>query len=155
MPVGSLERAISARTAGVVRAFGWIEGIRPLLPSRILARGRRSARRTPRSPNAPDPNNVPQPDSYAPPALQDGWGAGRYRMTTWTISGAALALAGASILWLAGPAAAATAISSCSYTIAAPGVYALARDLRCPRPAITVAADGVRLVLGGRTLTSD
>src|SRR3954466_12033524 len=64
MPVGAPERAISARTAGVVRAFVWIESIRPLLPSRILARGRRSATRTPRSPNAPDPNNVPLPDTY-------------------------------------------------------------------------------------------
>src|SRR3954465_4543700 len=63
-PVGSPERAISARTAGVVRALGWIESIRPLLPPGALARGRRSARRTPRSPNAPDPNNVPQPDTY-------------------------------------------------------------------------------------------
>src|SRR5918911_3763600 len=66
MPVGSLERAISARTAGVVRALGWIASIRPFLPSGALARGRRSARRTPRSPNAPDPNNVPQPDNYYP-----------------------------------------------------------------------------------------
>jgi hypothetical protein len=30
-PVASPERAISARTAGVVRAFGWIASIRPLL----------------------------------------------------------------------------------------------------------------------------
>src|SRR3954465_5807362 len=62
-PVGSAERAISARTAGVVRALGWIESIRPFLLPGALARGRRSARRTPRSPNVPDPNNVPQPDS--------------------------------------------------------------------------------------------
>src|SRR3954465_10677361 len=63
-PVGSLERAISARTAGVVRALGWIESIRPSLQPRALVRGRRSATRTPRSPNALGPNNVPQPDNY-------------------------------------------------------------------------------------------
>src|SRR3954470_24390396 len=66
-PVGSLERAISARTAGVVRALGWIESIRPSLQPRALVRGRRSATRTPRSPNALGPNNVPQPDKYALP----------------------------------------------------------------------------------------
>lgn len=44
-------------------------------------------------------------------------------------------------------------ISSCPYTIIAPGTYVLTRDLICPAPAITVAADNVRLVLGGRTLT--
>jgi hypothetical protein len=32
-PVGSAERAISARTAGVVRALGWIESIRLSLSS--------------------------------------------------------------------------------------------------------------------------
>jgi hypothetical protein len=32
-PVGSAERAISARTAGVVRALGWIASIRPSLSS--------------------------------------------------------------------------------------------------------------------------
>src|SRR3954470_16119669 len=63
-PLGSLERAISARTAGVVRALGWIESIRPFLLPGAPARGRRSARRTPRSPNVPDPNTVPQPEGY-------------------------------------------------------------------------------------------
>src|SRR3954466_6814597 len=48
----------------MVRAFGWIESIRPFLLPAAPARGRRSAKRTPRSPNAPDPNNVPQPDNY-------------------------------------------------------------------------------------------
>ena len=67
------------------------------------------------------------------------------------LCGALVALAGGG-----GPAAAATLIRSCPYTILAPGTYVLARDLTCPGPAaITVTADGVRLVLGGRTLTGD
>jgi parallel beta-helix repeat protein len=48
-------------------------------------------------------------------------------------------------------------ISSCPYTIMAPGTYLVTQDLTCPGPdpAITVAShvDNVRLVLGGRTLT--
>lgn len=45
-------------------------------------------------------------------------------------------------------------ISSCPYTIVAPGTYVLTQDLNCPAPAITVAphVDNVRLVLAGRTL---
>jgi len=62
--VGSPERAISARTAGVVRALGWIESIRPLPSPAALDPNPRSARHIPRPPNAPDPNNVPRPDSY-------------------------------------------------------------------------------------------
>jgi parallel beta-helix repeat protein len=48
-----------------------------------------------------------------------------------------------------------TLILSCPYTVIAPGTYVLARDLVCPREAaITVEADGVTLVLLGRTLTA-
>ena len=36
MPVGSLEQAISTRTAGVVRALGWITSIRRLLSPAAL-----------------------------------------------------------------------------------------------------------------------
>src|SRR3982750_3223872 len=90
-PVGSVERAISARTAGVVRALGWIVGIRTSSADRDWAERNwaernwaernwaernwaernwaerawhngQSARRTPQSPNEPDPNNVPLPN---------------------------------------------------------------------------------------------
>lgn len=67
----------------------------------------------------------------------------------------ALALAGAAAGPEASAAQAPRLISSCPYTIMAPGTYVLTRDLTCPAPAITVApnVDDVRLVLGGRTLT--
>src|SRR5690349_1659608 len=74
MPVGSAERAIPARTAGVVRASGWIASIRPSLQPRALARGPRSATRTPRSPDAPGPNNVPPPNKHQRLRLWAGWG---------------------------------------------------------------------------------
>ena len=51
------------------------------------------------------------------------------------------------------PAAAATLNQSCPFTAMTPGTYVLVRDLTCPSPAITVTANGVSLVLGGRTLT--
>src|SRR3954469_23714099 len=77
-PVGSVERAISARTAGVVRALGWIVGIRTSSADRDWAERNwaernwaerawhngQSARRTPQSPNEPDPSNVPLPNSF-------------------------------------------------------------------------------------------
>src|SRR4051812_48538048 len=74
-PVGSVERAISARTAGVVRALGWIVGIRTSSADRDWAERNwaerawhngQSARRTPQSPNEPDPNNVPLPNNLIP-----------------------------------------------------------------------------------------
>ena len=61
-PVGSIERAISARTAGVVRAFAWIVGIRTSSAERAWPAAQ-SARRMSQSPNELDPNNVPLPDS--------------------------------------------------------------------------------------------
>ena len=57
-----LEVVGSASNAPQVRALGWIASIRPLLPHGALARGCRE-RRTPRLPNALDPNNVLQPDT--------------------------------------------------------------------------------------------
>jgi parallel beta-helix repeat protein len=71
---------------------------------------------------------------------------------------AVLALGGTLALGAAGPAAAAeTRILSCPFTITQPGAYLLARSLTCPGSdlAITIAADNVRLDLGGRTLTGD
>jgi parallel beta-helix repeat protein len=70
--------------------------------------------------------------------------------------GAALALGGA--LLALGPTEAEAApvlIRSCTpaYTITEPGRYVLARDLNCPGGGIVVAADNVRLDLGGNTLT--
>src|SRR5215204_2179099 len=62
-PVGSVERAISARTAGVVRALAWIAGIRTSSAERAWCTGQ-SARRIPQSPNEPGPNNVPLPNKY-------------------------------------------------------------------------------------------
>jgi parallel beta-helix repeat protein len=67
----------------------------------------------------------------------------------WAALGVLLGLGAA-----AGAAEAQTLIQSCPYTILAPGTYVLARDLICPDPAIAIAADNVRLDLGGRTLTS-
>jgi hypothetical protein len=62
--VVSTERAISARTAGVVRAFGWMACISA---SRQGSRGRsaQSARPVPPAQNEPDPNNVPLPNRLA------------------------------------------------------------------------------------------
>src|SRR5215204_1093586 len=59
-----VERAISARTAGVVRALAWIAGIRTSSAERAWCTGQ-SARRIPQSPNVPDPKNVPLPNNYA------------------------------------------------------------------------------------------
>src|SRR3982750_2255882 len=56
-PVGSRDRAISARTAGVVRALGWIVGIRTSSAEQAW-HAAQSARRRPQPPNAPDPNNA-------------------------------------------------------------------------------------------------
>src|SRR6185295_6358015 len=53
------------RTAGVVRAFGWIVGIRTSSAERAWHNGQ-SAKRRPQSPNEPDPKNIPLPNSYAP-----------------------------------------------------------------------------------------
>jgi hypothetical protein len=61
--VGSLERAISARTAGVVRALAWIACIRTSSAERAWCTGQ-SARRIPQSPNVPDPKNVPLPNTF-------------------------------------------------------------------------------------------
>ena len=58
----SRERAISARTVGVVRALGWIACIRPSLQMPGLQPAR-TAKHVPRSPNGPDPNNVPLSDN--------------------------------------------------------------------------------------------
>jgi parallel beta-helix repeat protein len=71
----------------------------------------------------------------------------------------AAALLGALLAAVAGAADPAAAkpvlISSCTaaFVIDEPGHYVLARDLVCPAPAIRIAADNVRLDLGGRTLT--
>jgi parallel beta-helix repeat protein len=72
----------------------------------------------------------------------------------------AAALLGALLPAMAGAASPAVAkpvlISSCTpaYVIDEPGHYVLARDLICPAPAITIAADNVRLDLGGNILTA-
>src|SRR3954447_18043687 len=68
----------------------------------------------------------------------------------------ALGLLGGALATLAGggrPAAAATLIQNCPYTISLSGTYILARDLTCSGPAITVTANNVNLVLAGHTLT--
>jgi hypothetical protein len=58
-PVGSVERAISWRTAGVVRACEWMDSITSSLGQELGVAGRQSAKYTPQSRNAPGPNNVP------------------------------------------------------------------------------------------------
>src|SRR4051812_32350302 len=63
-PVGSVERAISARTAGEVRALGWIVGIRTSSAEQAC-HAAQSARHRPLSPNAPGPNKIPLPNNYA------------------------------------------------------------------------------------------
>src|SRR5215210_443119 len=60
--VGSDERAISWRTAGVVRACGWMDSITSSCGGELGVAGRQSAKYTPQSRNAPDPNNVPLPN---------------------------------------------------------------------------------------------
>jgi parallel beta-helix repeat protein len=81
------------------------------------------------------------------------------RMSTRGVAALALGLLGGALAALAvegRPAAAAAVIQSCPFTAMLPGTYILTRDLTCPPPAaITVTADGVRLVLGGRTLTGN
>src|SRR3954454_5806639 len=62
-PVGSGDRAISARTEGVVRALGWIVGIRTSSAEQAC-HAAQSAKHAPRSPNQPDPSNLPRPDTY-------------------------------------------------------------------------------------------
>src|SRR5215208_4427684 len=66
---------MSARTAGVVRAFGWIESI-SASPQLQTCQGVRSARRTPQSPNRPDPNNVPLPNTGTTSGTTAGTGTG-------------------------------------------------------------------------------
>ena len=61
----SRERAISARTAGVVRALGWIESISEPSWARRAGATHQSAKPAPRSTNEPDPNNVPLPNSHS------------------------------------------------------------------------------------------
>jgi hypothetical protein len=56
-----VERAISARTTGVVRALAWIACIRTSSAERAWQLAQ-SARRIPQSPNVPDPKNVPLPN---------------------------------------------------------------------------------------------
>jgi hypothetical protein len=54
------------------------------------------------------------------------------------------------------PAQAATQISSCRYTITAPGTYAVTSDLSCPGgTAITVLASKVALHLNGHTISGN
>src|SRR5215212_11923426 len=62
-PVGSRERAISRRTAGVVRACGWMASIRASLGYGVVAWSRRNAKHIPESPNERDPNDVPLPNN--------------------------------------------------------------------------------------------
>jgi parallel beta-helix repeat protein len=66
------------------------------------------------------------------------------------------ALGGALLLGGAGPASATTLITRCGYKITAPGTYVLAKNLTCIGDAdgIDIYASDVRLVLGGRTITS-
>jgi parallel beta-helix repeat protein len=74
----------------------------------------------------------------------------------WAVLAGALALGGALLPGSAGPAMAAPMpIATCGALITRPGRYVLIADLTCDVTAITVAADGVRLDLGGRTLTGD
>src|SRR4051794_27419121 len=75
-----------------------------------------------------------------------------------TRGAAALGPLGGVLATLAGggqPAAAATLIQSCPFTAMQPGTYVLARDLSCPGVgvAVSVQANDVNLVLGGRTLS--
>jgi parallel beta-helix repeat protein len=51
------------------------------------------------------------------------------------------------------PAQAATQISSCPYTISAPGVYQVTQDLSCSGTAITITASKVDLHLNGYTIS--
>ena len=79
------------------------------------------------------------------------------RKSTRRAAALALGLLGGALAALAGggrPAAAATLIQSCPFTAMTPGPYVLVGDLTCPSPAITVTANDVNLVLGGRTLTA-
>jgi parallel beta-helix repeat protein len=69
----------------------------------------------------------------------------------------ALGLLGGVLAALAGggrPAAAATLIQSCTFTIMQPGTYVLPRDLTCRGDGIIVRANNVNLVLAGHTLTT-
>src|SRR4051794_20892585 len=61
-PVGPRDRAISARTAGVVRAFGCIVRIPPSSLEQPW-QAHQTAKHRPQSPNDPDPNNVPPPNT--------------------------------------------------------------------------------------------
>ena len=51
-----------ARTAGVVRALGWIVGITTSSVEQPW-QAAQSAKHRPQSPNEPDPNNVPLPNT--------------------------------------------------------------------------------------------
>src|SRR5215217_7986399 len=48
---------------GGVRAWGWMDSITSSCGGELGVAGRQSAKRTPQSPNALDPNNVPLPNS--------------------------------------------------------------------------------------------
>src|SRR3712207_6802005 len=54
---------MSARTAGVVRALGWMACISASSSYRARHRAQ-SAKRAPPAQNEPDPNNVLQPNTY-------------------------------------------------------------------------------------------
>jgi hypothetical protein len=47
----------------VVRAWGWMDSITSSCGEELGVVGRQSAKRTPQSRNAPDPNNVPPPNT--------------------------------------------------------------------------------------------
>jgi hypothetical protein len=51
------------------------------------------------------------------------------------------------------PARAATQISSCPYTITAPGTYQVTQDLTCGGTAITILASKVAVHLNGHTIS--
>ena len=59
----------------MVRAFGWIVGIRTSSPERGW-HAAQSAKHRPLSPNAPDPSNVPPPNKYLPFYLDTSGEAG-------------------------------------------------------------------------------
>jgi hypothetical protein len=74
----AIERAISLRTAGVVRACGWMDSITSSCGEELGVAGRQSAKYVPQFPNAPDSNNVPVPNSEWQSDLtshfcSDGW----------------------------------------------------------------------------------
>ena len=62
-PWARVERAISCADSWGGAGLGWMESITSSCGEELGAAGHQSAKRTPQSPNAPDPNNVPLPNT--------------------------------------------------------------------------------------------